>query len=287
MRILAHGKGVNCQNYDKKQTQRVKLYTGLNELDYEKDISEQDLYPNEYVLGGTNGISRYSDGDLIKLGKDKNIWGIRHLNVEQRCAIDALMNDDIKLVTMVGRAGSGKTLLAIAAGLEKVVSEAKYHKILISRPIIPMGNDIGFLPGNLIDKLGPWMQPIFDNIDFLFYKNGQKGNDNWAELEEQGLLKIEALTYIRGRSIPEQFIIIDEAQNLTKHEVLTILTRVGENTKIILTGDPGQIDNPKLDSINNGLSYVVEKFKDQKIAAHIEMKRCERSELADIASKIL
>jgi len=199
-----------------------------------------------------------------------------------------LLDDDIKLVTICGKAGTGKTLIAIACGLHATIEKNKYRRLLVSRPVVPMGNDIGYLPGDISEKLGPWMQPIFDNIDFLFNLDSSKKEfDAYLELEQNGLLKIEALTYIRGRSIPEQYMIIDEAQNLTKHEVKTIISRAGEGTKIILTGDPDQIDNPRLDSINNGLTYVIEKFKDQKIAAHITFKKGERSELADIASEIL
>ena len=244
-------------------------------------------YPNEYVIRD-DGLYRLSDGELKRVGKDIEVWGLRHKSVEQRCAIDALMNDNIRLVTISGKAGTGKTLLAIAAGLEKVTNDNVYRKLLVSRPIVPMGQDLGYLPGTVEEKLGPWMKPIFDNIDFLFTGQNMKGTGSyWGDLVRQGLLEMEALTYIRGRSIPYQYIIIDEAQNLTKHEVKTIISRAGEGTKIIMTGDVNQIDNPKLDSINNGLSYVIDKFKDQPIAAHISFSKCERSELADVASEIL
>ena len=289
MRVMANGMGLTTMTSDIiSGIDDDSSYMGIRSVDSIEEIKTPDLTnPNEYFIT-RNGIFKNSThSGLKRLGKDINMWGIRHRNGEQRCAIDALLDDDIKLVTLSGKAGTGKTLLAIAAGLEKAIGDSKYSKLLVSRPIVAMGNDIGFLPGDINEKLGPWMQPIFDNIDFLFDNNGEQGSDNWTELEKDGLLKLEPLMYIRGRSIPNQFIIIDEAQNLTKHEVKTILSRAGENTKIILTGDPHQIDNPKLDSINNGLSYVVEKFKDQKIAAHISLTKCERSELADIASEIL
>jgi len=292
MSILAKTYGIDVQRTDRKGliSHVDASYSGIHDI---KSIVDQEYlsnykpeFPNQYVVK-KNGIFRYQKDKPKRLGKDTDVWGIKHLNLEQKCAIDALMDDDIKLVTLKGKAGSGKTLLSIAAGLEKTISENKYQKLLVSRPIIPMGNDIGFLPGDISEKLGPWMQPIFDNIDFLFNNKGKRVNDCWMELEKEGLLKLEALTYIRGRSIPDQFILIDEAQNLSKHEIKTILSRAGKGTKIVLTGDPDQIDNPKLDSVNNGLSYVIERFKNQKIAAHITLARCERSELADIAAEIL
>ena len=247
---------------------------------------DQQYNPNKYYIT-KSGILKHTKEGLKRIGRDRNIWGIKHKNAEQRCAIDALLDDSIHLVTISGKAGTGKTLLAIAAGLEKAICENKYNKVLVSRPVIPMGQDIGYLPGDINDKLGPWMQPIFDNIDFLFNLKGDKQNDAWQQLEHEGLLKLEPLTYIRGRSIPNQFIIVDEAQNLTKHEVKTILSRAGEGTKIILTGDPDQIDNPRLDSVNNGLSYVIERFKTEEVAAHIKLTKCERSKLADVAAEIL
>jgi len=282
MSILAKSKGLKVERGGRKKHISDKAYTGIN-----KELPDNPN-PNEYNISPT-GILRYGKNEKWnRIGKDIDLWGVRHKNAEQRCAIDALLDDNIKLVTLSGRAGTGKTLLSIAAGLEKVIGESKYQKLLVSRPIVPMGNEIGFLPGDINDKLGPWMQPIFDNIDFLFnLKSGSKKSDNWMALEREGLLKLEPLTYIRGRSIPDQFIIIDEAQNLSKHEIKTILSRAGDNTKIVLTGDPDQIDNPRLDSINNGLSYVIERFKDQSIAAHITFSKCERSELADISTKIL
>lgn len=266
-------------------------YTGIVKepefFDLETAATLNAEFPNQYIVSGGK-LERWT-GEIYKsLGKDRSIWGIKHKNLEQRCAIDALMDDNIKLVTLSGKAGTGKTLLAIAAGLEKTISENKYRKLLVSRPVVPMGNDIGYLPGDINEKMGPWMQPIFDNLELLFDTDKKVSTaDAYKDLENDGLMKIEALTYIRGRSIPQQYIIIDEAQNLTKHEVKTIISRVGEGTKIILTGDPDQIDNPRLDATNNGLSYVIEKFKDQKIAAHITLTKGERSELADIATKIL
>lgn len=288
MSILAKAHGLNTQKSVRRAYVSDEAYTGMAHTEVADAIKDHHpRHPNKYYIS-KSGIFRHSaKNDLRRLPKDKKVWGIKHRNAEQKCALDALLDDDVKLVTLSGKAGTGKTLLAIAAGLEKVISESKYQKLLVSRPVVPMGNDIGFLPGDISEKLGPWMQPIFDNIDFLFNTNGKKSSESWLELEKEGLLKIEALTYIRGRSIPDQYMIIDEAQNLSKHEIKTIISRAGEGTKIILTGDPDQIDSPKLDCVNNGLSYVIEKFKDQKIAAHITLTKCERSELADIAAEIL
>lgn len=287
MSIKARALGIETQRYEPVNIAYDVAYSGL--LDSRcTDVSKIiQLKPNQYHLSDSGLFYNSSSGEK-RLNKDKEVWGITHKNVEQKCAIHALLSDDIKLVTLSGKAGTGKTLLAIACGLQKVVEENKYRRLLVSRPIVPMGNDIGYLPGDISEKLGPWMQPIFDNIDYLFnIDRDKKSFDTYLDLANEGILKVEALTYIRGRSIPDQFIIIDEAQNLSPHEVKTIITRAGDNTKIILTGDPDQIDNPRLDSINNGLTYTIEKFKDQAIAAHISLSKGERSELADIASDIM
>jgi PhoH-like ATPase len=216
-------------------------------------------------------------------------WGVRPRNMEQTFLLDLLLNDDIKLVTIVGKAGTGKTLMAIAAGLQKVTEEAAFQKLLVSRPIFPLGRDIGYLPGSVDEKLNPWMQPIFDNVEYLLNlsRNDKKSGRGYHELMDLGIIEIEPLTYIRGRSIPNQYIIVDEAQNLTPHEVKTIITRVGDNTKIVLTGDPYQIDNPYVDSTNNGLIHVVNKFKNEKLAGHITLTKGERSALAELASNLL
>ena len=285
MSIKARAVGIKTQRYEPVNIICDTAYSGF--VDSREQDGYPDLYPNQYHLNKKGLFYQNGKGEK-RLPKDKEIWGITHRNVEQKCAIHALLDDDVKLVTISGRAGTGKTLLAIACGLEKTIQENKYRRLLVSRPVIPMGNDIGYLPGNIDEKLGPWMQPIFDNIDFLFnIEKDKKSFDAYEDLASEGLLKIEALTYIRGRSIPDQYMIIDEAQNLSKHEVKTIISRAGEGTKIVLTGDPDQIDNPKLDSVNNGLTYVIEKFKDQKIAAHVHLSKGERSELANIASEIL
>lgn len=251
-------------------------------------------FPNEYYIIKENGndknsaLGRYSKqmGGIVELIQPDTLWGITPRNAEQRFAVDALLNDEIKLVSLLGKAGTGKTLLTVAAGLFKSLEDSSYKRMLISRPIVPMGKDLGYLPGDIEEKLNPWMQPIYDNLDHLFGTKQGRSNQ-WMQLVDQGLIKIEALTYIRGRSIPQQFLIVDEAQNLSSHEIKTIITRAGEGTKIILTGDREQIDNPYLDAVNNGLTYVVEKMKQETIVAHVELSKGERSELADIATKLL
>lgn len=262
-----------------------------------------ELYPNEYVLlkslDGSNQTSLarvHSDGEtgqldvrpLARRGRD-DVWGVRPRNKEQAFAIDALLDDDIKLVSLIGKAGTGKTLLAIAAGLRKTTDEQLYQKLVVSRPIFPMGRDIGYLPGTMEEKLNPWMRPIFDNVEYLMgLSNADKKAGRGAdELIDMGIMEIEPLTYIRGRSIPDQFFIVDEAQNLTPHEMKTILTRIGEGSKLVLTGDPYQIDNPYIDSESNGLTYVIDRFKGQKIFSTVTLFKGERSELAELAANLL
>lgn len=253
---------------------------------------EDGVNPNEYYImkaednERNSALGRYSpkQGGIVKLIAPNSIWGITPKNAEQRFAADALLNDEIALVSLVGKAGTGKTLMAVACGLEKTLSEQQYDKMLISRPVIPMGKDIGYLPGDINEKLNPWMQPIFDNLDHLFSKGSQS---QWQPLVENGIIKIEALTFIRGRSIPNQYMIVDEAQNLSPHEIKTIVTRIGEGTKLVLTGDPEQIDSAYLDQLNNGLTYVVDRMKEEDIVTHIELVKGERSKLAEIATKRL
>ena len=219
-------------------------------------------------------------------------------NREQTFALDLLLDPSVQLVTLVGKAGTGKTLLALAAGLNQVADERIYDRLLVTRPVIPLGKDIGFLPGDLQEKMGPWMQPIIDNLDFLLgggdeapsghSRNSQRlQRSSWEDLRSMGLLEVEAISYIRGRSIPRQYMVVDESQNLTPHEVKTIVTRVGEGTKIVLTGDPYQIDNPYVDSESNGLTWLVERFKGQALAGHVTLSRGERSALAELAANLL
>ncbi|MEM8737417.1 MAG: PhoH family protein [Planctomycetota bacterium] len=225
----------------------------------------------------------------------KPVFGVMARNAQQTMALDLLLDDDLKLVTLLGTAGTGKTLLALAAGMAKVFTEHRYDKLLVARPIMPMGRDIGYLPGDKDEKLAAWMQPIFDNLEYLLSTRGvgQQVADSkpieqrMKQFMSSGQLVMEPLTYIRGRSIPNQFMIVDEAQNLTPHEVKTIVSRVGEGTKIILTGDVAQIDNPYLDASSNGMSYLIERLKGSPQVGHVTLAKSERSELASLAAEKL
>lgn len=256
-------------------------------------ISEDDYYPNQFILmkglmSNTSAVGIINT-EVTKIlpcvfGHD-HVWGIKPRNVQQVMAFELLLRQDIELVTMIGKAGTGKTLLSLAAGLCQTEDMQKYKRMLIARPIVPVGKDLGFLPGEKEEKLKPWLQPIYDNLEYLF--DVKKTGEIEQILAGISSIQVEALTYIRGRSIPEQFIIIDEAQNLTKHEVKTIITRVGDHSKIVLMGDPQQVDHPYLDEYNNGLTYVVEKMKNEKISGHVKLSKGERSQLAQIAADIL
>jgi len=217
------------------------------------------------------------------------LWGIKPRNREQHFALDACLRDDIHVVCLIGKAGTGKTLMALAAGLHAVAEAERYKRLLVSRPIFPLGRDIGYLPGTVESKLKPWMQPIHDNVEFLFSMSskGKKAGHAVEEMVRAGVMEVEPLTYIRGRSIANQYMIVDEAQNLTPHEIKTILTRAGEGTKIVFTGDPFQIDNPYVDSISNGLTYLVDRFRGERIAASITLRKGERSKLAELAANLL
>ncbi len=314
LRIKADALGIKAEDYEPSSVEPDELYAGvlivhtqstlIDEFYSEKRLPPQKDFPefkaNQYVIlkdkinQNHTALARYSKAlnSLVPIIKPtEGLWGIFPKNAEQGFAMDALLNDDIKLVSLLGKAGTGKTLLAIAAGLVKTVDEGIYNRLLVSRPVFPLGKDIGFLPGDIEEKLNPWMQPIYDNIDFLFGTTSSRGRrgagKGGQELMNQGLLQIEPLTYIRGRSIPQQYLIVDEAQNLTPHEIKTIVTRVGDETKIVLTGDSYQIDNPYVDSANNGLVYLVERFKEVEISAHVTLQKGERSQLSELASNLL
>lgn len=310
VRVKADALGLQAEDFLNDRVVEIDhIYTGLLEiyldkellnLFYEKgeiklsEITHHPFYPNQFlIIKDALGSSASAIGIVDETGKmlkklvynQESIWGIKPRNVGQTMAMELLFRQDIPLVTMTGKAGTGKTLLALAAGLMQTEDLHSYKKLLVARPIVPVGKDLGYLPGEKQEKLRPWMQPIFDNLEYLF--NTKKPGELEAILAGMGSIEVEALTYIRGRSIPEQYIIIDEAQNLTKHEVKTILTRVGEKSKIVLMGDPEQIDHPYLDEYNNGLTYVLEKFKDQKVAGHIQLLKGERSGLAQLAADLL
>lgn len=257
------------------------------------DPEELKLFPNQFLMLVSNqnekktALARFDSHSrpLVRInGKHKSgIWGVKPRNKEQIFALELLKDPNIEIATLVGKAGCGKTLLAIASGLQQVMEEERYKRLVISRPIQPMGRDIGYLPGTMEEKMAPWVAPIQDNLRFLM------GNDRESlqMFMDNGTIEVEALTYIRGRSISDAFIIIDEAQNLTAHELKTILTRVGERTKIVLTGDIEQIDNIYIDETSNGLTHAVEKFKDHSISGHVTLVKGERSKVATLASKIL
>jgi len=331
-RIKADSLGIQSEDFRNQRVDADRLYTGYMELATSRKCID-DLYadrmlgidrveeylrvetsdgesytreitPNQYVMltdaqdETHSGLARrLTDTDhLIPVaGQRKPTFGIMARNVQQTMALDMLLNDEIKLVTLLGSAGTGKTLLAIAAGMTKVFQEERFDKLLVARPIMPMGRDIGYLPGDKDEKLGAWMQPIFDNLTYLLSTRGSPNQAPESKTTEQrieklvadGRLVLEPLTYIRGRSIPHQFMIVDEAQNLTPHEVKTIVSRIGEGTKLVLTGDIGQIDNPYLDQSSNGLSYAVEKMRGLGMVGHVTLAKSERSELASLAAERL
>ncbi len=311
LRIKADVYGIVAKDYEPDSVQIEELYTGYKEIEVDPRIIDEfydkkfivppdhSFLANQYVImkdkanPNHSAIARFSfekQGLVPLVHLNESVWGVFPRNVEQSFALDCLLNDDIKMVSLVGKAGTGKTLIALAAGLAKTLDEGKYQKLLVSRPIFPMGRDIGYLPGDVEQKLNPWMQPIFDNVEFLMgsdTQNPKKAAGRAQELINQGMLNIEPLTYIRGRSIPKQYLIVDEAQNLTPHEIKTIVTRAGTGTKVVLTGDCYQIDNPYVDSANSGLTHAVEKFKGQTIAANVTLSKGERSELAELASNLL
>lgn len=250
-------------------------------------VTDKPLSQNQYVLvNGTLPCKHI--GRVIKrlTSMGDGMFGLQPRNLEQTFAFDALMDDKVKLVSLIGSAGSGKTLMAIAAGLYKTLDEGKYDNVIIARPTVSMGKELGYLPGSMEEKLTPWMQPFFDNINQLMSK-GKKGETATQQLIESGAVVMESLSHIRGRSFANKFIILDEAQNCDKHELKTIISRAGEGTKIILTGDVYQIDTKGLDISNNGLTYATEKFVEQNISANITLTKSERSELAELATKLL
>lgn len=307
LRIRADSLGVDTENYESQRVQLERLDTGIVDLEVtgadidrffeQRELAcSQPLNPNVCVQLRDNANTSRSALGRLDATKNKivplrvpseGVMGIRPRNREQQFALDLLLDDNVKLVTLVGKAGTGKTLLALAAALKRTIEEGAYSRLLVSRPIIPLGRDLGFLPGSVDEKLNPWLQPIYDNLDLLIGASSSKKGLSLNKLVEEGLIQVEPLTYIRGRSLPHQFLIVDEAQNLTPHEVKTIITRSGAGTKVVLTGDPYQIDNPYVDSASNGLTIATDRFKHQGVAGHIVLSKGERSELAELASNLL
>lgn len=310
LRVKADAVGVPAEDYENRAVNLDELFTGYRTITVTADevnafyktksytpAEDLNLYANEFVMLQDIGnpdhtaLGRYfSREKLVKalsLDQEKVIFGIRPLNREQRFALELLLDEEIHLVTLIGIAGTGKTLLALAAGLESVVNEDLYRRLLVSKPIMPVGKDIGYLPGDVEEKLMPRMQSIADNLDYLFMATGggDGGGDRLQEMIEDGIIELEALTYIRGRSIPRQYIVVDEAQNLTPLELKTIITRAGKGSKIILCGDPHQIDHPYLDGRSNGLTYVVECFKGETLFGTVTLTKGERSDLAEAAAR--
>jgi PhoH-like ATPase len=332
-RVKGDALGVEVEDFEADRVDADWLYTGYAEASVPGDIIDElynerqlplerlqphlfapvegqaepgplTLFTNQFVVmrdvadESHTGLARLlgDTGHLIPVaGPRRPVFGVMARNVQQTMALDVLLDDEVRMVTMLGSAGSGKTLLALAAGMNKVFKDERYEKLLVARPIMPLGRDIGYLPGSKDEKLEMWMQPIFDNLAYLLSTRGSHFDHAESHTTEQrikqlvagGKLVLEALTYIRGRSIPHQFMVVDEVQNLSPHEVKTIVSRVGEGTKIVMTGDINQIDNPYLDASSNGLSYLVERFKGQPMAAHVTLAKTERSALASLAAEIL
>ncbi|ANQ53501.1 PhoH family protein [Thermosipho affectus] len=283
LRVKADSLGIPSQDYLSDRSELQSLTPGYFEFHNIETLDKSLLYPNAYI-DNLDKYYRFDGENLLQMSRKITAWNVKPRNREQFFAMDALLNDNIKLVSLIGMAGTGKTFITLACALQKTFTEQKYEKIIVARPLVAMGGkDIGYLPGSYEEKMKPWMSPIYDNLEYLF----RLSNTNMKEFMKKGIIEIEALTYIRGRSIPDQFIIIDEAQNLTPHEVKTILTRAGENTKIVLLGDPYQIDTPYLDKDSNGLVYAASRFLNSKISAHIILQKGERSLLATEAANLL
>ncbi len=309
LRIRADAVGVSSQNYENPRVKFDDLGQSVVELSVTKAEIERffedghldyemvdPLYPNAGVLlrdetqQNHTGLARYHEGrkQLVQLRVPRDgVMGVRPRNKEQSIALDLLLDDEVRLVALLGKAGTGKTLLALAAALQRTTLDRTYSRLLVSRPIMPLGRDLGFLPGDIDEKLNPWMQPIFDNLEYIFSSNKRGDARSYLPLVESGVIQVEPLTYIRGRSLPRQYLIVDEAQNLTPHEVKTIITRSGDGTKVVLTGDPHQIDHPYVDHASNGLSVVAQRFKHEGLGGHVSLSKGERSELAELAANLL
>ncbi len=310
MRLKAEALGLSAQDYTSDKVNYDELYTGVSEVEvpseqidafyHDKQLAlEKGLYfPNQFLILKANdgskksAIGRVSNSaeNILKplSAQDPVAWGIKPLNKEQRFAMELLLDDSLDIVTLVGTAGTGKTLLTLATGLQRTMDENAYRRMVVCRSIVPVGKDLGFLPGTKEEKLEAWMGAIYDNLAFLAdRKNPDEGEEKAHYLLDSGKIEIASVTHMRGRSLPGQYMIVDDAQNLTPHEIKTILTRAGEGTKIVVTGDPYQIDTPYLDIESNGLTYLVDRLKGQSSYGHITFTKTERSRLADLASKLL
>lgn len=308
LRIRADALGVTSQTYENPRVHDDDIEQSVWDVnvradqiekffeDGEIDLDAPSLHANAGVLlrnetaQNHTALARYRAGKAMSLRVPRDgVMGVRPRNKEQSIALDLLLDDSVRLVSLLGKAGTGKTLLALAAGLQRTTVDRTYSRLLVSRPIMPLGRDLGFLPGDVEEKLNPWMQPIFDNLEFIFSNGNQRGGDgrSYLPLVESGIIQVEPLTYIRGRSLPRQYLIVDEAQNLTPHEVKTIITRSGDGTKVVLTGDPHQIDHPYVDHASNGLAVVAQRFKREVLAGHVTLSKGERSELAELAANLL
>jgi PhoH-like ATPase len=310
LRIRADAVGVRAEDYETDRVALSDLYSGQVEVAASAEQIAQfhqagqlpvpeglQVFANQYVLmrnaaGNPSSALGKVDADCSRIvpimESREGLGGIKPRNKEQYFAFDALLDDRVQLVTLMGKAGTGKTLLAIAAGMHLTLRRKQYRHLLVCRPIFPVGRDLGFLPGDVGQKLDPWMKPVVDAVEYLLDAGGLiKGHADCQSLMHQGMIEIQPLTYIRGRSISKRFVVIDEAQNLTPLEVKTVITRIGQGAKVVLTGDPYQIDNPYVDADSNGFTYLVNRFKSQPIAAHIELRKGERSELAELAANLL
>lgn len=307
LRIRAEVIKLQTASYENQSVDESKLNSGIRDINVEygcidllyKDkglyVDNDSLFHNACLTlrepNGKTALARYYKDENIArpiILPKEGVFGIKPRNREQQFAFDLLLDDEIKLVILSGFAGTGKTLITCATGLLKVISEGRYNRFTVSRPTVPMGKDLGYLPGSLDEKISPWVQPVYDNLEFIMMSHGKKKSGiHYEEMFNQDLIRIEALTYIRGRTLPNQFILIDEAQNTNIHELKTIISRCGENTKIILTGDPDQIDSPYMDKSSCGISIAKERFHDNKMVGHLTLSKGERSELANLAASVL
>ena len=309
LRLKSDAVGIKAEDYEAGKVKVDDLYPGLEPREvssavidkFYKDKSvkneAEDLAPNEFVIFRAKedpkktaiGRCDPSDVSVIRaLNPEPSPWGIRPLNKEQRCAMELLLDDNVKLVTLIGTAGTGKTLISLACGLQKAVDDNLYKRLVICRSVVPVGRDIGFLPGTKEEKLSTWMGAIYDNLEIIMDKRHQEDSmQKFEYLLQNEKIEIASVSHIRGRSLPKQYMLVDDAQNLSPHEIKTILSRAGEGTKVVVTGDPYQIDNPYLDIASNGLTYIVDRMKGQKLYGHLTFTKTERSQLASLVAELL